>query len=53
MIKFGIRQSFDKIDQIKDRYSNINAPVEAALPYYWDIYAPVRKHLEEIADFTM
>ena len=49
MIKFGIRQSFDKIEQIEDRYANIDVPVEAALPYYWDIYEPVRPHLGEIA----
>ncbi|MDP2912031.1 MAG: hypothetical protein Q8N76_06855 [Candidatus Omnitrophota bacterium] len=49
MIKFGIRQSFDRIEQIEDRYANINVPVEVALPYYWDIYEPVRGHLAEIA----
>ncbi|MDD5476711.1 MAG: hypothetical protein PHG87_00655 [Candidatus Omnitrophica bacterium] len=50
MVKFGIRQSFDNIEQIEDRYSNINVPVEVALPYYWDIYEPVRRHLAEIAE---
>ena len=50
MIKFGIRQSFDRIEQIEDRYANITAPVEVALPYYWGIYEPVRKHLSEIAE---
>ena len=50
MIEFGIRQSFDKIEQIEDRYANISVPVEVALPYYWDIYEPVRGHLEEIAE---
>ncbi|MBU4304809.1 MAG: sugar phosphate isomerase/epimerase [Candidatus Omnitrophica bacterium] len=49
MIKFGIRQSFDRIDQIEERYANINVPVEVALPYYWDIYEPVRAHLGETA----
>ena len=49
MIKFGIRQSFDSIEQIEDRYANISVPVEVALPYYWDIYEPVRGHLAEIA----
>lgn len=49
MIRFGIRQSFDKIEQIEDRYANTNVPVEVALPYYWDIYEPVRAHLGEIA----
>jgi len=49
MIKFGIRQSFDKIEQIADRYADIKVPVEVALPYYWDIYEPVRAHLGEIA----
>ena len=38
MINFGIRQSFEKIEQIKERFSNLNVPVELALPYYWDIY---------------
>ena len=50
MIKFGIRQSFDRIEQIEDRYANINVPVEMAVPYYWDIYEPVRRHLAEIAE---
>ena len=50
MIRFGIRQSFDRIEQIEDRYANINVPVEVALPYYWDIYEPVRGHLAEIAE---
>lgn len=50
MIRFGIRQSFDRIEQIEDRYANINVPVEVALPYYWDIYEPVRGCLAEIAE---
>ena len=50
MVKFGIRQSFDKIEQIENRYANINVPVEVALPYYWHIYEPVRTHLGEIAE---
>jgi len=49
MVKFGIRQSFDKIEQIADRYADIKVPVEVAVPYYWDIYEPVRAHLGEIA----
>jgi hypothetical protein len=35
MIRFGIRQSFDRIEQVEDRYLNLKAPVEVALPYYW------------------
>lgn len=50
MIKFGIRQSFDGIEQVEVRYSNLNVPIELALPYYWDIYEPIREHLGEIAD---
>lgn len=50
MIKFGIRQSFDRIEQLEDRYADIKVPVEVALPYYWDIYDPVRVHLGEIAE---
>lgn len=50
MIKFGIRQSFDKIEQVEDRYANIGVPVEVALPYYWEIYEPVRAHLGEVAE---
>jgi hypothetical protein len=50
MIKFGIRQSFDRIEQVEGRYANLNAPIEVALPYYWDIYEPVRRHLAEIAE---
>ena len=49
MVKFGIRQSFDRIEQIEERYTNLRVPVEVALPYYWDIYEPVRAHLGEIA----
>lgn len=50
MIRFGIRQSFDRIEQIEDRYAKINVPVEVALPYYWDIYEPVRGCLTVIAE---
>lgn len=50
MIKFGIRQSFDRIEQIEERYSKIKVPVEVALPYYWDIYEPIRRHLAEIVE---
>lgn len=50
MIKFGIRQSFDRIEQVEERYVNLNVPIEVALPYYWDIYEPVRRHLAEIAE---
>jgi len=49
MLKFGIRQSFDRLEQVEERYSNLNVPVEVALPYYWDIYEPIRGHLIEIA----
>jgi len=45
MINFGIRQAFDNIEQIEERYSALSAPIELALPYYWDIYEPVRAHL--------
>jgi sugar phosphate isomerase/epimerase len=50
MIKFGIRQAFDAIEQIEDRYSDINVPVEVALPYHWDIYEPIRPYLAKIAE---
>ena len=50
MIRFGIRQSFDRIEQVEERYANLNMPVEVALPYYWDIYEPVRGRLAEIAE---
>ena len=46
MIKFGIRQSFDSIEQVENRYANLTVPVEVALPYYWDIYEPVRGRWE-------
>ena len=42
MIRFGIRQSFGRIEQIKDRYANMGVPLEVALPYYWGIYERVR-----------
>lgn len=50
MIKFGIRQSFDSIEQVENRYANLTVPVEVALPYYWGIYEPVRGRLAEIAE---
>jgi sugar phosphate isomerase/epimerase len=50
MTKFGIRQSFDKIEQVEDRYAKMGVPVELALPFYWEIYEPVRAHLGEIAE---
>lgn len=50
MIKFGIRQSFEKIEQVEERFSNLNVPVELALPYYWGIYEAIRMHLKEIAE---
>ncbi len=50
MINFGIRQSFDRVEQVEERYANLNVPVELALPYYWDIYEPVRSYLAEIAE---
>ena len=50
MIRSGIRQSFDRIEQIEDRYANLSVPVEVALPYYWDIYEPVRGRLTEITE---
>lgn len=50
MINFGVRQSFDRIEQVEERYANLNVPVEVALPYYWNIYEPVRRHLTEIAE---
>lgn len=33
MIKFGVRQSFDRIEQVEERYANLGVPVEVALPY--------------------
>ncbi|MDP2924531.1 MAG: TIM barrel protein [Candidatus Omnitrophota bacterium] len=50
MIKLGIRQSFDRLEQVEERFSNLKVPVELALPYYWNIYEPIRVHLKEIAD---
>lgn len=50
MINFGIRQSFENISQIEDRFSNLTAPIELALPYYWEIYHPVRPYLKVIAE---
>ncbi len=50
MLKFGIRQSFENIEQIEERLSLLNTPIELALPYYWDIYNPIRPHLKVIAE---
>ncbi|MGM0365994.1 MAG: sugar phosphate isomerase/epimerase family protein [Actinomycetota bacterium] len=48
-INFGIRQSFDNLSQVEGRFRKLDVPVELALPYYWDIYSPVRKQLPQIA----
>lgn len=32
MINFGIRQSFDKFEQVEEQYANLNVPVEVGLP---------------------
>ncbi|MBU2103268.1 MAG: TIM barrel protein [Candidatus Omnitrophota bacterium] len=50
MITFGIRQSFQKREQVEERYANVKVPIELALPYYWDIYNPARVYLGEIVD---
>lgn len=50
MIRFGIRQPFDRIEEVEERYANLSVPVELALPFYWDIYEPVRGYLTEIAE---
>lgn len=44
MINFGIRQSFDRIEQIEERFLNLKVPVEIALPFYWDIYEPIKRY---------
>ncbi len=31
MIRFGVRQSFDKIEQIEDKYVNANVPAGVLL----------------------
>lgn len=50
MLKFGVRQSFENIEQIEERLSRLNTPIELALPYYWDIYNPIRPYLKVIAE---
>lgn len=49
MIKFGIRQSFENVEQIEERYSNLNVPIELAMPYFMAIYQLIRPNLIEIA----
>lgn len=50
MINFGIRQSFENIEQIEERFRNLSVPIELAMPYFWDIYQPIRPYLKEIAE---
>jgi len=50
MIHFGIRQSFENIEQIEERFHNLSVPIELAMPYFWDIYQPIRPYLKEIAE---
>jgi sugar phosphate isomerase/epimerase len=50
MIRFGIRQSFDRIDQIEERFRGLDVPVELALPYHWGIFKPVIPYLKDIAE---
>lgn len=50
MISVGFRQSFDNVSQIEERYQNLGAPIELALPWTWDVYAVARKHLSSAAE---
>lgn len=49
MINVGFRQSFTEVGQVQERYSDLKFPVEVALPWTWELYAPIRPFLDEIA----
>jgi len=50
MIRFGIRQSFNTLDQFAARYRACALPIELALPYRMTDYELVGPHLPELAD---
>lgn len=50
MIEVGFRQSFDKAEQVCERYRELKYPIELALPFTWDMYAAIRPFLTRISE---
>lgn len=48
-IRFGIRQSFDCLEQFESRYKEIRVPIELALPHKMQDYQRVRPCLMNLA----
>jgi hypothetical protein len=53
MIRFGIRQSFNTLDQFTPRYRECQIPIELALPYKMTDYELIRPHLTELAGLLL
>ncbi len=53
MIRFGLRQSFNALDQFAPRYRGRQTPLELALPYRMSDYELVSPHLAELADLLL
>jgi len=53
MIRFGIRQSFNTLDQFAPRYQGRQTPLELALPYRMGDYELVGPHLADLADLLL
>jgi len=53
-IKIGGRVGFDKIEDLKGCFKDIDFPIELALPWkYQDLWLPVENRLNEILDFFL
>jgi sugar phosphate isomerase/epimerase len=53
MIRFGIRQSFNTLDQFAPRYRECQIPIELALPYRMTDYELIHPHLTELAGLLL
>lgn len=49
MIKFGIRQSFDSIEQIEERYSKIKVPDDKNFENWKTCYTEVYSQMKKLA----
>jgi len=48
-MRFGIRNSFDTMDQFEPRFRECRTPIELALPYRMTDYQQLRPHLAAVA----
>jgi len=53
-MRIGARVSFDTIDQLDERYSNIDYPIELALPWkYYQLWLPLETSLGRVLEFFL